>query len=84
MLYDPSQAVLPSRPDLDALDFVVLNDAEAMNRIAAACELETQPKIVARQVDFLLEFLHALTDRDSLDLRSDVPRSVPSGLPIVE
>jgi len=81
--YDPTQAVLPSREDLDALDLVVMGDAEALGRIAGACELEPNP-LSDWLVEPLLEFLYTLTDRESLDLRSDVPRQVPSGLPIFE
>jgi hypothetical protein len=33
-------------------------------------------------VQLLLAFLHALTDPAALDLRAEVPPSVPSGLPI--
>ncbi len=32
----------------------------------------------------LLEFLRALTDRGSIDLRKDVPDAVPSGTPLAE
>ena len=34
------------------------------------------------QIRLLVEFLHALTDPASLDLRGDVPMRVPSGLPV--
>ena len=32
----------------------------------------------------LIEFLHALTDRSSFDMRNDLPAAVPSGLPLAE
>jgi cytochrome c peroxidase len=81
--YETSQAVLPSRPDLDALDFIVQNDPARLLEIAARCEL--QPiDLTEKEIDRLIEFLHALTDPASLDLRSDVPKSVPSGLPLAE
>ena len=32
----------------------------------------------------LIEFLRALTDPSAQDLRSEVPPSVPSGLPLAE
>jgi hypothetical protein len=35
-------------------------------------------------VNDLVEFLHALTDRDTMDLLSFVPPSVPSGLPVAD
>jgi cytochrome c peroxidase len=81
--YDPTQAVLPSRADLDALDFVVQNDPERVAAIAAANEIE--PRALSdKDVHRLVEFLHALTDRRQADLRRDVPRSVPSGLPVFD
>ncbi|MCP5115574.1 MAG: cytochrome-c peroxidase, partial [bacterium] len=79
--YDRTQAVLPSRPDLDAVDFTVMDDPELVSNIAAASE----PVPVALsddELDSLLAFLHALTDPGSVDLRDTVPSSVPSGLPV--
>ena len=32
----------------------------------------------------LIDFLHALTDPRMLDLRGDIPASLPSGLPLAE
>jgi len=79
--YDQGQAVLPSREDLDAQDFVVMDDPVRVNTIAEAVELAPQ-RLTDRQVDDLLDFLEALTDPASLDLRDDVPAEVPSGLPM--
>jgi len=79
--YDTEQATLPSRPDLDELDFVVMDDDSRRAAIAQANELEP---VRLKEKDFreLMAFLHALTDPAALDLRGDVPASVPSGLPI--
>lgn len=81
--YDTSQAVLPSRDDLDAIDFLVHNDLAARQAIADAQELEPV-HLSDAEIDALLDFLDTLTDRSSLDLRHDVPRSVPSGLPLFD
>lgn len=81
--YDQSQAVLPSREDLDAVDFMVQDDPELVADIAVACEGEAV-SLRPRQVDQLMEFIQALTDPWSLDLRDDVPESVPSGLAIAD
>jgi cytochrome c peroxidase len=84
--YDPSQAVLPSRPDLDRIDLV--HHADPANRAAMAefvdpPLLET-PDLSDKEIALLIEFLHALTDPSSVDLRHTVPAKVPSGLPLWE
>jgi cytochrome c peroxidase len=81
--YDRSQVALPARDDLDALDFSVMDDPALRADIAAANELEPI-HLTEEEIANLIEFLHALTDPGSLDLRRDVPTSVPSGLPLFE
>jgi len=81
--YDQSQAVLPSRSDLDANDFIVMDDAARLTDIANASEL-TGFGYKDKHVKYLIDFLHALTDPSSIDLRDDVPKSVPSGLSLAE
>jgi cytochrome c peroxidase len=83
--YEISEAVLPWRADLSAIDSSVLDDPDRVSAIADACELEIRDISGSqRKVDELMAFLHALTDPRSLDLRSDVPATVPSGLPLAE
>ena len=82
--YDGEQAVLPSRPDLDAIDFTVMNDTGSLYAIASAADNMPALDYSDQDVDRLLDFLHALTDPASIDLRSDVPESVPSGLPLAD
>ena len=79
--YDTGQAVLPSRPDLDSLDFIVMNDAARRQAIAESCEIRPIA-LKERDTQALLAFLHALTDPAVLDMRNDVPADVPSGLPV--
>jgi cytochrome c peroxidase len=81
--YDQTQAKLPSRADLDALDFLVMNDPQLRADIAAANELAPTPLSESDIAD-LLDFLNALTDPSSIDLRDDVPSSLPSGFPLAE
>ena len=81
--YDQNQAKLPSRPDLDALDFIVMDDPDRVANIAAYSELPPmgyKPK----DVDRIIDFLNALTDPNSVDNRDDVPARVPSGLTLAE
>lgn len=79
--YDQNQAVLPSRADLDAVDFTVMNDDSRVAAIAAANEV-SPVRLKEKDIQALLAFLHSLTDPAALDMRGDVPASVPSGLPV--
>jgi len=81
--YDASQAVMPSRPDLDALDMVATSDPNVIASIAAANEL-SPVHLKDREIVQLLDFLNALTDPAMIDMRSDVPEFVPSGMPVAD
>jgi len=79
--YNTQQAVLPSRADLDEIDFGVHNDEGS--RADLASSIEVDPVTLSNeQFSNLMAFLHSLTDTASLDLRSTVPSRVPSGLPL--
>ncbi len=81
--YDSAQAVLPSREDLDALDFIVHNDASRRQSLANAVE-EEPIELTDQEFSDLMAFLHALTDFECIDLRRDIPKRVPSKLPLAE
>ncbi len=81
--YDATQAVMPSRGDLDALDVVLMNDDVSVANIAATNEL-APVQLTEREIRDLIEFLRALTDPSSIDLRSDIPVSLPSGNTLAE
>ncbi len=80
--YEP-QAVLPMLEDA-ADDFDRLANETLMSEIraAAARAMAQRPLVMldADEVDFLIAFLHALTDEAALDGRMGAPDSVPSGL----
>jgi len=81
--YDTEQARLPSRADLDAIDFIVHNDPVRRQAIADANEL-APVNLSDAEVDALISFLHGLTDLNCVDLRRDIPASLPSGLPLFD
>ena len=81
--YDQEQVKLPPHPKLDDVDFIVMNDESRLAAIADANELG-RIKLHKREFMNLLEFLHALTDPAALDLRDDIPMTVPSGLPVAD
>ncbi len=80
--YDGTQVELPpGPPDLDPLS--VMKSPMKRASIAAANQLEPV-RLSRNDRNDLLAFLRALTDPDSIDVRADVPDSVPSGLPIAD
>jgi cytochrome c peroxidase len=81
--FDVAQVVLPSRPDLDEQDRYALDSEATMAAIAAANEL-SPIRLRERDIKALIAFLHALTDPAMLDLRHDVPVTVPSGLALAD
>ena len=58
-----------------------MSDSAVVAAIAAANEFPPAD-LGDREIGQLIDFLHALTDPSTLDLRGDVPRSVPSGIPL--
>ena len=81
--YDATQTVMPARPDLDAADYRAVSDAHVVASIAKANEL-SPVHLSEREIRQLIDFLHALTDPAMLDMRGDVPKSLPSGMPLGE
>lgn len=83
--YDPSQAALPSRADLDAIDWVVHNDPVRRQAIADAISEDLPTvELTDAEVANLLDFLNALTDNNCIDLRRTTPARVPSGLTLYD
>jgi len=74
---------LPSRADLDAHDCFVMNDPALVMNIKNANELE-KINLSEKKIAYLMDFLHALTDPNSVDIRNDVPKRVPSGLSLAD
>ncbi len=81
--YDRSQARMPYRRDLAALDFAVMNDSYSRNAILASSDIQPV-NLSETQIDRLMDFMDAVTDRKSMDIRIDVPVRVPSGLPVFD
>lgn len=81
--YDTQQAVLPYSNTLSASDFIIHNDTVSRANLANSIEI-TPVRLTDKEFNDLIEFLHALTDPASLDLRDTVPNRVPSGLPLAD
>lgn len=81
--WDPSLAILPPNPRPTFDDFVIFNDPA--DRAARAAANEIEPIALGdEEVAHLVDFLHALTDPKFIDMRTIVPRTVPSGLPVAD
>jgi cytochrome c peroxidase len=80
---DNRQAVLPTHPILDDENYIAMDDPDRVDFIAAHNELAPFA-YDDEDVDRIIDFLNALTDPGTIDLRSDqdVVNGVPSGLPL--
>lgn len=65
--------------DLNAINCAVMDDAIRVQAIADAAAGYRPVKLKEKDISDLLAFLNALTDKGNIDLRQDVPKSVPSG-----
>jgi cytochrome c peroxidase len=79
-----SKPVMPSREDLDTIDCIVMDDSTRVAAIADAASNYQPVYLSDTEVDQVVAFLNALTDKSTIDLRKDVPASVPSGETIIE
>jgi cytochrome c peroxidase len=77
------QAILPTHPTLDAENYVAMDDSDRVDFIADHNELYPMA-YDDEDIDRIMDFLNALTDPASIDLRrdQDVVNGVPSGLPL--
>lgn len=77
----PTMAKLPPAPWLAATDFVIWQDKAEMKRQSRALDI-APVRLSAGEIDTLLAFLHALTDRHATPRPLGRPAQVPSGLPV--
>jgi len=78
-----SSPVLPYREDLSELDCKVMDNADVVDAILESNELENI-HLNKKEMEYIIDFLHSLTDPNSLATRNDVPNTVPSGLPVAD
>ena len=75
--YDVTQLPPPFQGTVDSDPDRQMARLEALDPL-----LQTPIQLTEEELSDLMDFLHALTDPSSLNLLSDVPDSVPSGLPV--
>ena len=81
--YVTTQARLPHSESLSPEDFIAHKDLGRRAAIEDAIEIATVT-LSTEEISYLLDFLNALTDPASVDMRSTVPNSVPSGLSMAD
>lgn len=81
--YNIDRARLPPRDDLNDIDGLIHNDAASREALKERIEIQGID-LDEKEIGYIMEFLNALTDPASLDMRSIVPYSVPSGLPMAD
>ncbi|MGZ8214305.1 MAG: cytochrome-c peroxidase [Methylosarcina sp.] len=83
--WDRSQGILPAMPvGITVNDFAVMDDSIKANEITSVNQLSAS-NLSDSDIGNLIEFLNALTDQDALDnLMTQVPATVPSGLPVAD
>ena len=77
--YDRAQAILPSRRNLNQLDFLVMDDPVRVQAIADSNQARPE-RLSPQEVADLVSFLRALTDPSAYMLLDQIPATVPSGL----
>ena len=79
--WTPQDAALPAAPWLEAVDFIVWQDAREIERQKAAIALERN--LMSNEgIDAILAFLEALTGATAHSGKLGIPDAVPSGLPV--
>ena len=79
--WTPDMAKLPSVEWLQPTDFVIQQDRQEMQRIAAHTDIKPI-SLTDEEVANIVSFMHALTGKDSTKGRLGRPDKVPSGLPV--
>ena len=75
------QAVLPDADWLEAIDYIVLDDRLEMARYRRHLDIEPV-SLSDDEIAALVEFMQALTGKESTEGRLGRPDEVPSGLPV--
>lgn len=78
--YEPAQALF-SKFGAPKDDWAALNDASEVSAIASAAR-QAKVDLGSEQIDALMAFLEALTDKAGAEGQLGIPETVPSGLPI--
>lgn len=81
--FDQSQVNIPFDKNFSKKDFTIMNAKGVLTLIGRTSAID-KIDLNKNEVDDLMNFLHALTDRECLDMRHLVPKRVPSKISIHE
>lgn len=81
--FDQSQVNIPYDKHLSSKDFTIMNAKGILILISRTSAID-KIELSEKEINDLINFLHALTDRACLDMRHLVPKYVPSKISINE
>ena len=78
---DTDKANLSKAPWLESIDFVVFEDKREKSRLLSRIDID-QVHLEEIEIDYIIDFLSTLTDKNGNNRPIGRPESVPSGLSV--
>ena len=79
--WTPDKANLTQAPWLETIDFVVFKDKREKRRLLSRIDID-KVQLEDIEIDYIIDFLNTLTDKNGNNRPIGRPESVPSGLPV--
>ena len=79
--WTPDKANLTQAPWLETIDFVVFKDKREKRRLLSRIDID-KVQLEDIEIDYIIDFLNTLTDKNGTNRPIGRPDSVPSGLPV--
>ena len=80
-LWSPKLADLTPAEWLKEIDFVIFKDKREKKRLLSRIDIKTV-QLNNQEINYIIEFLHSLTDKDGNNRPLGRPSNVPSGIPV--
>ena len=79
--WTPDKANLTKAPWLETIDFVVFKDKREKSRLLSRIDID-KVQLEDIEIDYVIDFLNTLTDKNGNNRPIGRPESVPSGFPV--
>ena len=79
--WTPDKANLTQAPWLETIDFVVFKDKREKRRLLSRIDID-KVQLEDIEIDYIIDFLNTLTDKNGNNRPIGRPESVPSGFPV--